>query len=213
MEILDRLSGINGYAVINGEDGSLIEQQGQNSRPLGEVVAFFSSAGEVIKNTLDLGGINYIALRYEGYQLLIFGHENNYVGVEVAEGLPPLETVREIQSHLKIGEKPKFELPRNLKSKISQINLLIEEFSEGGSREHWLDNLKSGLEILAGDLLPYVGVIEGVFDFRDLPAEDKEAEYTNTLRMIIDFLVKKAVEEFGSTQARVKVQSVIEKMK
>jgi hypothetical protein len=31
--------------------------------------------------------------------------------------------------------------------------------------------------------------------------------------MLIDFLVKKAVEEFGSTQARVKVQAVIEKMK
>ncbi|MEO0225524.1 MAG: hypothetical protein ABIL05_01075 [candidate division WOR-3 bacterium] len=214
MEILDRLTGINGYAVIKGEDGSLIEQQGASSAPLGDLVAFFSSAGEVIKNTMGLGSLHLISLKYQDHQLLIFENEGNYIGVEVAETLPPVETVKEICSHLKAAEKPKkFEIPRGLKSKIVQINLLLDEFSTGDNKEHWIDNLKAGLEALAGDLAPFVGIINGNFDFKDAPPEEREAEFTSTLRMLIDFLVKKAVEEFGSTQARIKVQSVIEKMK
>lgn len=214
MDILDRLSGINGYAVIKSEDGSLIEQQGQTKTALGELVAFFSSAGEVIKNNLSLGGLSFISLKYQEYQLLIFEHEKNYIGVEVSADLPTVETLREIQSHLKVvEEKPALELPRSIKSKLSQINLLVEEFSEGGNKDHWLENLKSGSEILAGDILPFVGIVDGRFDFKNHPPEEKEEETTNTLRMLIDFLVKKAVEEFGSTQARIKVQSVIERMK
>jgi len=214
MEILDRLSGINGYAVIKAEDGSLIEQQGQSQSPLGDLVAFFSSAGEVIKNTLSLGDINLITLKYQDCQLLIFAHQTSYIGVEVAGTLPPLDTVREICTHLETVEKPKkLELPRSIKSKLAQINLLMDEFSEGGDREHWVGNLRSGIEVLAGDVTGLLAVVDGHLDFKEGPAEDKEADCTSTLRMLIDFMVKKAVEEFGSTQARVKVQAVIEKMK
>ncbi len=214
MEILDRLSGISGYAVIKAEDGSLIEQQGQSQSPLGDLVAFFSSAGEVIKNALGLGDINLITLKYQDSQLLIFAHQTSYIGVEVAGTLPPLDTVREICTHLDTVEKPKkLELPRAIKSKLVQINLLLDEFSGGGEREHWVGNLKSGIEVLAGDMAGLLGVIDGHLDFKELPAEDKEADCTSTLRMLIDFMVKKAVEEFGSTQARVKVQAVIERMK
>lgn len=214
MEILDRLSGINGYAVIKAEDGSLVEQQGQSQSPLGDLVAFFSSAGEVINNTLGLGQLNVVTLRYQDYQLLIFAHEGIYIGVEVASSLPPVDTVREICSHLRVVEKPKkFELPRTIKSKLVQINLLVDEFSQNADREHWTGNLKAGLEVLAGEMTSVLSIVDGHLDFKEMPAEDKETEYTSTLRMLIDFLVKKAVEEFGSTQARVKVQAVIEKMK
>ena len=42
---------------------------------------------------------------------------------------------------------------------------------------------------------------------------EKEDDFVQGLRSIIDFLVKKAVEEMGSSQARAKVQAVIERMK
>jgi hypothetical protein len=58
-----------------------------------------------------------------------------------------------------------------------------------------------------------VGIINEELSFKDNPNVDKEDDFVQGLRSIIDFLVKKAVEEMGSSQARAKVQAVIERMK
>lgn len=71
MEILDKIPKVLGYAVVNGEDGAVEEVKGSSTHPLGDLTAFFFSAGEVIKNSLGLGDIKYITLDYGGNRLLI----------------------------------------------------------------------------------------------------------------------------------------------
>uniref|UniRef100_A0A7C4XJV0 Roadblock/LC7 domain-containing protein n=1 Tax=candidate division WOR-3 bacterium TaxID=2052148 RepID=A0A7C4XJV0_UNCW3 len=226
MEILDKIPGIIGYAVVNAQDGSIEEVKGSSTSPLGDLSAFFSSAGEVIGNSLDLGEIDYLSLCYGGHRLVIFQYENKYLGIELEREQDPRAFMEKIKTAItprievgakpvieEVKPKPVIELPRSIGSKLQQINLLIGEFGAEGNKNHWLDILNQGLGILAGDLLPMVGVIDEKLTFKEQPPAEKEEEFVQILRTIIDFLVKKAVEEFGSSQARVKVQTVIEKMK
>jgi hypothetical protein len=138
------------------------------------------------------------------------------VGAEVeaeSEVKPEVEEKPEIAVEPEVEEKAEIELPRSIKSKVQQINLLVEEFGGEENRTHWLELLNQGIGILGGDLVTSIGVIEENLAFKDQPSKDKENDFVQGLRSIIDFLVKKAVEEMGSSQARAKVQAVIERMK
>jgi len=279
MEELDKLAGIIGYAVIKAEDGSIEEVKGASSVPVGDLAAFFSSAAEVIRDSLSMGDINYLSLCYGSYRLVVFPHGSKYLGIEVeretetkdiierisaalageerpveeaVEEKPveeekpeeeieekPEEEVKEVPEEEipeaveekaeeveekveerveeKIEEKPveerKIELPRSIRSKVKQINLLVDEFGGAEQKDHWFELLNQGLGILGGDIVPYIGVVGNELIFKDQPPEDKEDDFVQALRSIIDFLVKKAVEEMGSSQARAKVQAVIERMR
>jgi hypothetical protein len=214
MEILDKIPGIIGYAVINADDGSIEEVRGSSTTPLGDLAAFFSSAGDVIKNSLALGGINYISLSYGANRLVIFPFDSKYLGIEIERDGDPLLFMEQVKTPPTAAVQPKtIEVPRNLSSKVLQVNLLVEEFGGEANCGHWLEVLNQGVGILGGDLLPCIGIIENKLTFKDSPPAEKEEEFVQGLRSIIDFLVKKAVEEMGSSQARVKVQVVIEKMR
>ncbi|MEO0189357.1 MAG: hypothetical protein ABIL70_05915 [candidate division WOR-3 bacterium] len=226
MELLDKIPGIIGYAVINAEDGRIEEVKGSSTSPLGDLSAFFSSAGEVIKNALGLGEIDYLSLCYGAHRLIIFLNDNKYLGIEVEREqkpevfiekikseIKPVEVTKPVVEEIKPPPSPAIELPRSISSKLLQINFLIDEFGAEGKKAHWIDILNQGLGILGGDLLPVAGIVEGKLSFKEQVPPEKEDEFVQILRTIIDFLVKKAVEEFGSSQARIKVQSVIEKMK
>jgi hypothetical protein len=125
------------------------------------------------------------------------------------------EKVVEEKKVEEVKPPPKVEvhLSRNISSKLVQINFLIDEFGSGGKKAHWLEILNQGLGIIATDILPMVGIIGERLEFKQTPPKEKEDEIVQILRTVIDFLVKKAVEEMGSSQARLKVQAVIEKMK
>lgn len=219
MEILDKIPKVLGYAVVNAEDGAVEEVKGSSTHPLGDLTAFFFSAGEVIKNSLGLGDIKYITLDYGGNRLLIFMYESKYLGLELEAETSPEEIIDRVRAESKVAveEKPEpapaLELPRSLSSKVHQINLLVSEFGADENLEHWLDYLNQGLSVLGGELVPFIGIIDNKLAFKSQPPEDKEDDFVQGLRTIIDFLVKKAVEEMGSSQARAKVQAVIERMK
>jgi len=227
MEALDRISGIIGYALIKAEDGSVEEVKGSPSTSIGDLTAFFSSAGEVIRDSLSLGRLSCISLCYGAHRLVIFPFKSKYIGAEVERENEPKKIINNILSSLKEvkvvekpaekvekpEEKPKVEIPRSISSKIKQINLLVDEFGGADNKEHWIELLNQGLGILGGEIIPFIGVIEKTLTFKDAPPEEKEDEFVQGLRSIIDFLVKKAVEEMGSSQARARVQSVIEKMR
>ncbi|MGB9719907.1 MAG: hypothetical protein ACPL28_00285 [bacterium] len=257
MEILDKIPGIINYAVVNAEDGSIEKVKGSSTSPLGDLTAFFSSAAEVIKNTLNLGEIKFVSMCYGANRLIIFIHSGKYLGVEVVRDERPLDIIERIKEQMvpvkeekieeKVEEKPEIQveekieekveekvieekvveevkpppvppkveiqLSRGINSKLTQINLLVEEFGSGGKKEHWLGILNQGLGVIATDILPMIGIIGEKIEFKQTPPPEKEDDIVQILRTVIDFLVKKAVEEMGSSQARVKVQAVIEKMK
>ena len=213
MELPDRIPGIIGYALINAEDGSIEGVKGSSTSPLGDLAAYFSSASEAIINSLSLGNINYASLSYGAYRLVIFPFESKYLGIEIERDKEPLEFIEKIRSSISVVIKPKLELPRIISSKVQQINLLVDEFGGQENKAHWIELLNQGLRILGGDLLPFIGIIEGEFTFKDKPPEAKEDDFVQGLRSVIDFLVKKGVQEMGSSQTRAKVQAVIERMK
>jgi hypothetical protein len=213
VEVLDKIPGIIGYAFIKVEDGSIEEVKGSSTSPLGALVAYFASASEAISSRLSLGNINYVSLCYGASRLIVFPYDSKYVGIEVEKDKEPLEFIRKVRSTKPVVTKPKFEIPRSLSSKIQQINLLVEEFGGEDNRDHWLELLNQGLGILGGEILPYIGIIDEKLSFKDKPTEDKEDEFVQALRSVIDFLVKKGVIEMGSAQTRAKVQAVIERMK
>jgi hypothetical protein len=137
----------------------------------------------------------------------------------VEEKVPEEKIVEEkvveekVVEEIKPPPKAEIQLPRSIVSKVTQINLLVDEFGAGGKKAHWLEILNQGLGIIATDILPMMGIIGERVEFKQTPPSEKEDDIVQILRTVIDFLVKKAVEEMGSSQARVKVQSVIEKMK
>jgi hypothetical protein len=213
MEAFDKIKEIRSYALVNTEDGSVELEKSAGNVQIGDLTAFFSSAGEVIRDSLLMGTIKCLSLCYGDNRLVIFPHQSKYIGVEIPRGLEPVEIIDKVLASLTIEEKPKVELPRSLSSKVKQINLLVDEFGGADKKTRWLDLLKQGLDVLGGDLLPFVGIINEELSFKNNPPAEKEDDFVQGLRSIIDFLVKKAVEEMGSSQARAKVQAVIERMK
>lgn len=214
MEKLDIIPGLIGYAVVNADDGSIEEVRGSSTTPLGDLTAFFSSAADVIKNSLGLGGMQYVSLSYGANRLVIFPDAGKYLGIEIERENDPLLFIEQVKKPAPAPEQPKvIEVPRSLGSKVLQVNMLVEEFGGEAGRGHWLEILNQGIGILGGEIVPFVGIIDQKLAFKDTPPADKEEEFVQGLRSIIDFLVKKAVEEMGSSQARIKVQSVIERMR
>jgi hypothetical protein len=213
LEKIDKIPGIVGYAVVRADDGAVETVKGSSTASIGDLTAFFSSAGEVIRDSLSLGDIQFISICYGSNRLVIFGRGAKYLGVEIARETEPSELIKKIEATKAAEPKIEIQLPRGISSKLQQINLLIDEFGGSDNKNHWLDLLNQGLGILGGDLNPYVGVINMKFEFKDNPLPEKEDDFVQALRSIIDFLVKKAVEEMGSSQARAKVQAVIEKMR
>lgn len=213
MEALDKISGIIGYALIKAEDGSIEEVRGSSTAPIGDLTAFFSSATEVIRDSFTLGNIQSIWLTYGAHRLVIFPHEDKYLGVEVEHDREADDVITLVSASMKSSEQAVVDLPRSVSSKLQQINLLVDEFGGADNKVHWIELLNHGIGILGGELRPIVGIVDNKLTFKDRPSDEKEDEYVQGLRSIIDYLVKKAVEEMGSTQARAKVQAVIERMK
>lgn len=213
MDILDKIPGIIGYALVKAEDGQVIEVKGSSATALADLTAYFSSAGDVIKNRLDIGELKFVSLTYGSNRLVIVPYEESYVGIELERDKQPRDILKQLKAVPVEAAPPQVQVPSNLASKVQQINLLINEFGGESEREHWFDLLNQSLSVLGRDISPILGVVENSLAFKESPAADKENEFTEALRYVVDFLVKKAVEEMGSAQARAKVQAVIEKMR
>lgn len=213
MEALDRISGIIGYALVNAKDGAVEEVKGSSTAPIGELTAFFFSAGEVIKNSFSMGDIDCVSLWYGSYRLLIFPHNSKYVGVEIEGDMEPQEIMEKVRMSKEVVRKEKIRLSPRIISRIQQINLLIDEFGGKENRAHWRNLLNQCLGILGGEIVLYIGIINDRLAFKVTPPREKEDDFVQGLRSIIDFLIKRAVIEMGSSEARIKVQAVIEKMK
>jgi hypothetical protein len=212
MDVFDNIPGIIGYATVRADDGSVEEVKGSSATALADLTAYFSSAGEAIRNNLDMGTLGYISLVYGSNRLVIVPYEDKFVGIETERDHDAQSLIKRLSEPVAAKKTP-VEVPRSLTSKAHQINLLIEEFGGDTDKTHWFDLLAQSLSLLGRDITPNIGVVEGKLAFKESPLPEKEDDFTQALRYVVDFLVKKAVEEMGSSQARAKVQTVIEKMR
>jgi hypothetical protein len=98
---------------------------------------------------------------------------------------------------------------------VRQINLLIDEFSEGEDRQSWINVVKekfseqeTGQKILSclsfeGDKVNYSGAID---------SSVREEDISTISKLVTDTLCRKAVGKFGAIEAKKKVHNVIEKL-
>ncbi|UCD04753.1 MAG: roadblock/LC7 domain-containing protein [candidate division WOR-3 bacterium] len=212
MEVIDNIAGVIGYATVRADDGKIEEVKGSSANALSDLTAYFSSAGEAIRNNFGMGSLDYISLVYGNNRLIIVPYKDKYVGIETEREFDPQVIVKQL-SGLVFIEKPAVEVPRALDSKMRQINLLIKEFGSTTDSDHWIELLNQSLGVLGRDIAPFMGVVEGSLVFKKAPPPENEDDFSHALRSVVDFLVKKAVEEMGSSQARAKVQTVIERMR
>ncbi len=212
MDMLDRMSGVIGYVTVSADDGKVEEVKGSSANALSDLTAYFSSAGEVIRNSFEMGALKYISLVYGNNRLVIVPYHDKYLGIETERGHDPYALVQQLGSpHYPAKEVA--DVPRALSSKMAQINLLIKEFGSTSDMGHWAELLNQSLGVLGRDIAPFLAIIEGSLVFKDSPPPEREEDFSKGLRYVVDFLVKRAVEEMGSSQARAKVQNVIERMR
>ncbi|HID31867.1 MAG TPA: roadblock/LC7 domain-containing protein [bacterium (Candidatus Stahlbacteria)] len=208
MRDIDQIPGVKAYTIVKSEDGTLVEKSGETPFALEEIVAFIGSGGEVIRDALGLGDLNYMRLLYEGHPVFIIPRDDEYVGLLCEPTVTPEMIIGEEEVKEEVVE-----LPKALSAKLKQINSIFVEFSAEGKKAYWRDLLKKGVDLLSHELASHIRVTDGGIEFTSIPPKDQVEECASALRTVIDFLVKKAVEEFGPSKARVKVQRVIESLR
>ncbi len=221
------IDGVSGCIAVNQQDGSKILEQGKITPALEDITAFFGSGFDVVASSLEIKGLRLSYLEKENQKIVIVVKENGYIGCEIESEASFERIVEDVvkaeKPQVEEKETEKIEVPtvelsqegRFLESKIRQINLLIDEFSEGKDREEWVkiveqkfsenDERKAIQNVIQydGNTITFTGTLD-----KDV----KEEEIAAISKLITDSLCRKAVEAHGAIEAKKKVHNVIEKL-
>jgi hypothetical protein len=210
-EILDELMkvpDIKGFALVSSEDGSILRSGGITPGNVDDLVAFTGSAAEIIAEACKVGKID--SIKGIGRDVIvIMPFDENYLGLVLEQNIEEIEEkVRETFEGLKKGEDTDVE--KLFKDRAEQLNMLIREFVRDSSPEMWKGYILSGLSALSKD-----GKIKGLIRMDGLELRVASSEGLNRdeinkfMKLLLDFIVKKALSEFGKQQTKIIVQKVI----
>lgn len=207
-DLLD-IEGVKGFTLISSDDGSIIKRGGLTPGNMDDIVAFIGSAGEIITKACELEEQDFI--RATGREnVMIFNFRGDYLGIILED------ESNEVEETIKETLEKSPEMTREMKLfllKAKQLNLLIEEFVENSDKEMWKGYISKGIKALSKD-----GKFEGLLELNDLKIEVSEPENLTVeeinkfMKLLLDFIVKKAISEFGKQQARKYVQNVLKKL-
>ncbi|MCK4576095.1 hypothetical protein KAU34_06785 [candidate division WOR-3 bacterium] len=222
------INGVTGCIIVNSQDGSVIVQEGVINPMLEDITAFFGSGFDVVASSLGVKGLKFSYLEKETQKFIILVKEGGYVGCELA----PTEKFDTVIKYILEIEKPEegkkedekvtvslvnelSQESRFLKSKVRQINLLIDEFSEGEDKTQWIEIVKTkfseteiGKKII--DSFRYDN--DMLIFSKPLVPGVKEEDISSVSKIVTDSLCRKAVEKFGAIEAKKKVHIVIGKL-
>jgi hypothetical protein len=221
------LEGIVGCIVVNPQDGTVLFKEGSISPALEDITAFFGSGFDVVASSLAVKGLRYSYLEKDDKKFIIVVKEGGYIGCEIAEkssfegviaqilAEKPAKAPEVTQESVAAPVDESSHEIRFLESKVRQINLLIDEFSEGDERQSWLEVVKEkfgeqekGQKILERLEFDHNKVSYG----GGLDQSLKEEDVSGISKMVTDALCRKAVGKFGAIEAKKKVHNVIEKL-
>lgn len=223
------INGVTGCITVNPQDGSVIVKEGNINPILEDITAFFGSGFDVVASSLSIKGLKFSYLEKDNQKFVILVKEGGYIGCE----LSPNESFESIIDHILKVEKPGADVTvekkvekaapvselshetRFLTSKVRQINLLIDEFSEGDDREPWVGIVKEKFSEtdIGKKLLEAFTINNNVLSFDgSLDQGIKEEDISSVSKLVTDSLCRKAVEKFGAIEAKKKVHSVIAKL-
>lgn len=209
---IKNIEGVEGYGVVDAEEGNLIDRGGIIPGNIDELVAFFGSAGEVIANALGLSGMERI-VGMGRENLLIVKKDKFYIGV-VFEGVSPEELHKKIEDALKeedlTGDPKVFAL---MKGKARQINLLLQEFSKGGNPKEWVSFVESFIKEndKEGKFTRLIDIKEDMIVPKGALGLTQE-EANAFMKQVVDALIKRAVAALGKDEAKLRVHNVIQKL-
>ncbi|MCK4526759.1 hypothetical protein KAW18_05255 [candidate division WOR-3 bacterium] len=203
-----KLKEVEGFALVSGEDGSIIKSGGITPGNIDEIVAFIGSAAEIITEACgveEIKSIKGVGMR----NVVIIPYEDKFIGFVLGENRCGVENDiinLLIQEEIK-GDSRVYKL---LVAKVSQLNKLLEEFAKDSDESMWHNYINKGLGVLDKEkkfteLINLNNVRLEVFGAKGLIGED----VNRFMKLLLDFVVKKAISEFGNDEARKRVHAVI----
>lgn len=222
------VDGVTGCIAVNPQNGSVLVQEGDINPSLEDITAFFGSGFDVVASSLAIKGLKFSYLEKENQKIIIFVKEGGYIGCELSatvsfetmiEKILGIEkAVIDIKEAEKVSVSATSELSQEssfLESKILQINLLIDEFSEGADRTQWIGIVKEEFSEneIGKKIISTFRFDNNVVSFEgNLDPEVKEEEISTVSKLVTDSLCRRAVGIYGAIEAKKKVHNVIEKL-
>jgi hypothetical protein len=205
------ITNVIGFAFVSSEDGSIMERGGKTPGKIDEMVAFIGSASEIIAQSCYIKDIKFIKI-ISSDNLVIIPYHNNYLGFIINRDRKNIEN-EIINKLIEEESKAGYLVNKLLNVKAKQLNMLIDEFSKDGDRVKWHDYVSKGATALSKN-----SSIKNFISIDDANIITKEAsgltseEVNKFMKLLLDFIVKKAVNEYGNDEAKKRVHNVIKKM-
>jgi hypothetical protein len=208
LDELTKDNDIKGFALVSSEDGSILNSGGITPGNIDDLVAFTGSAAEIIADSCKIGDINLI----KGIgrdTIVIIPFDGNYLGLVLEKNVEGIE--EKVQARLQgLKEGVSSEVGKLLRDRAEQLNMLLREFVKDSDPEMWRGYIASGLSALSKeDKIKGLLKLEGV----ELKVGKSEGlnrdEINKFMKLLLDFIVKKALSEFGKQQTKIIVQKVI----
>jgi hypothetical protein len=208
LDELTKDSDIKGFALVSSEDGTILNSGGITPGNIDDLVAFTGSAAEIIADSCQIGGINLI----KGIgrdTILIIPFDGNYLGLVLEKNVEGIEG--KVQARLQgLKEGVSSEVGKLLRDRAEQLNMLLREFVKDSNPEMWKGYIASGLSALSKE-----DKIKGLLELEGVELKVGKSEGLNRdeinkfMKLLLDFIVKKALSEFGKQQTKIIVQKVI----
>jgi hypothetical protein len=199
---------IKGFALVSSEDGSILNSGGITPGNIDDLVAFTGSAAEIIADSCRIGEINLI----KGIgrdTIVIVPFNGNYLGLVLEKNIEGIE--EKVQASLEgLKKGVSSEIGKLLKDRAEQLNMLLREFVKDSDPEMWKGYIASGLSALSKE-----DKLKDLIKLEDLELKVGNSEGLNRdeinkfMKLLLDFIVKKALSEFGKQQTKIIVQKVI----
>ena len=203
-----KVKDIKGFALVSSEDGSILNSGGITPGNIDDLVAFTGSAAEIIADSCKIGEI--ASIKGVGRDtIIIVPFNKNYLGLVLESNIEGIEEkVKESLEGLK--KDVSSEISKLIRDRAEQLNMLIREFVSDSDPEMWKGYIASGLSALSKDekiksLIKLEGLELKVGNSEGLDRD----EINKFMKLLLDFIVKKALSEFGKQQTKIIVQKVI----
>ncbi|MEO0293828.1 MAG: hypothetical protein ABIN61_06375 [candidate division WOR-3 bacterium] len=210
LDELMELREVKGFALVSSEDGSILKTGGITPGNIDDLVAFIGSAAEIIAETCETGGIDSIkGIGRENIVILPFN--GNYLGIILEEDVKDENIEDKVSQKLvSLKKEAVSDIERVFVERARQLNMLIKEFVKESDPKMWREYIESGLEALSkeGKLKDSIK-LEGM-ELKVVRADGLSREDINKfMKLLLDYIVKKALSSFGKDQTKMIVQKVI----
>lgn len=199
---------IKGFALVSSEDGSILNSGGITPGNIDDLVAFTGSAADIIADACKIGEIN--SIKGIGRDtIVIVPFNGNYLGLVLEKNIEGIE--EKVKASLEgLKKDVSSEIGNLLKDRTEQLNMLLREFVKDSDSEMWRGYIASGISALSKE-----DKIKGLIKLEGLELKIGNSEGLNRddinkfMKLLLDFIVKKALSEFGKQQTKIIVQKVI----